>query len=329
MAQPFLDLRDVRSIFEGVGRGGSPEGVGTERFDGDADGLGVVHHDVPVDGVRRQSALQLSIRPIDRPEQRAFPILSVSNGIEIVLDQAEGLRMHGQVAELSAFSVDREGHYAPALHEVLDLEGSKFCAAQTVVEEKSQDSPVAFPLQGGRVRSAEELACLVVGDGRCLAFVGTFGWPLDTMDRVDGDGVLLAEVVEEVGERGELPANRGRGEGLLFEGFSPGNDVGPVHHPELGELLDAHELHELADVVSVGPAGVRVGDVGEPLCFGRNVGEPLELRPGEHPFLRWLRGKGRDPNWFGAIGGSRKLGRRRQGDAGMAENLRHRGEVCR
>jgi hypothetical protein len=105
------------------------------------------------------------------------------------------------------------------LDEVLDLQGAQFGPAQAVVEENGEDGPVALALERLGVRSTEELAGLVVGDGRCLALVGPFGGPLHPVDRVDGDGVLLAEVIEEVGERGELPANRRRGEGLLFESF--------------------------------------------------------------------------------------------------------------
>ena len=289
MAQPFLDLRDVCPVFEGVGCRRGAKGVGSEGFHGNADGLGVVHHDVPVDRVAGEGLFEVPVGATDRSEEGSLGVIPVSGGIEVVLDEAKGPRVDGRVAELPALSMHGECHDAPALDKVLHLEGAEFRSAQAVVEKDGEDGSVAFPLEGRRVRSVEELAGLVVGNRRGLAFVGPFGGPLHAVDRVDGDGVLLAEVIEEVGERGELPANRRRGEGLLFEGFPPGDDVGSIHHPELGELLDADELHELADVVPVGASRVGVRDVREPLRLGRNVGEPLKLSPGEHPFLGCLR----------------------------------------
>jgi hypothetical protein len=46
-------------------------------------------------------------------------------------------------------------------------------------------------------------------------------------------------------------------------------------------VLDANELHELPNIVPVGSAGVGIGDVGEPLSLGGNVGEALKLGLGD------------------------------------------------
>jgi len=112
------------------------------------------------------------------------------------------------------------------------------------------------------------------------------------MDRVDDDGVLLAEVIEEVGERGELPADSRRSHLLFLQRFAPGDDVGSGHDTKIGEVLDADELHELPNVVPIGPAGVGVGDVGEPFRLWRDVGQTLELRLGDET-LFWGLARGR------------------------------------
>ncbi len=50
---------------------------------------------------------------------------------------------------------------------------------------------------------------------------------------------------------------------------------------EIGEALNANQLHELPNVIAVGPAGVGVGYVGEPFGLGRHIAEALELRLGD------------------------------------------------
>ena len=204
MPQPFLDLSDISTVFEGVGGRRGTKGVGAEGFHGDADGFGVVHHDVPVDRVAGEGFFEVPVGTPDWSEEGSRVVIPMSRGIEVVLDEAKGPWVDGRVAELSALSMHCECHDAPALDEVLDLEGAEFRPAQAVVEKDGKDGSVAFPLEGRWVRSVEELSGLVVGNRRGLAFVGPFGGPLHAVDRVDGDGVLLAEVIEEVGERGDF-----------------------------------------------------------------------------------------------------------------------------
>lgn len=91
------------------------------------------------------------------------------------------------------------------------------------------------------------------------------------MHGVDDDGVLFAEVIEEVRQCGELSTNRCGGHALALQRFTPCDDVRSSDDSEVGEVLDADEPHELPNVVAVGPPGMGVGDVGEPLGLGRNV----------------------------------------------------------
>jgi hypothetical protein len=68
--------------------------------------------------------------------------------------------------------------------------------------------------------------------------------PFDALDRIMGDGVPLAEILEQRGDRGEpMPVNC---------------------------LKFAHR-------VLVGAPRVEVGDIGEPFDLGRHVGQPVEL----------------------------------------------------
>ena len=123
----------------------------------------------------------------------------------------------------------------------------------------------------------EQLARLFVGDGRGFALISPFSRPFDAVNGIYNDSVLFAEVLKKVGESGELPANRGRRHALFLQRLTPGDDVGSSDDSEVGEVLDADELHELPNVIAVGPPGIGVGDVGEPFGLRWHVAEALEL----------------------------------------------------
>jgi len=152
MAQPFLDLRDVGPVFEGVSGCRRSERVGAKGLDADADGFRVVHHHVPVHRIAGQGFLQVSIGSSHRPEKGAFGVGTVPGGVEVVLDQGESFGMHGGVAELPTLAVDGKGHDSSALNEMLDLESAEFCPAQAVVEENGENGAVPFALERGGVR---------------------------------------------------------------------------------------------------------------------------------------------------------------------------------
>ena len=197
------------------------------------------------------------------------------------MDQGQGLGMNRWVAEFPTLTMDGERHDAPALHEVFNFQGAEFSATQTVVEEDGENGSVPLALERGGVGGIEQLASLFVGDGRGFAFIGPFSRPFDAVNGIDNDSVLFAEVIEEVGQRGEFPANRGRRHTLFLQRLAPGDDVGSSDDSEVGEVLDANELHELPDVIAVGPPGVGVGDVGEPFGLRRHIAEALELGLGD------------------------------------------------
>jgi hypothetical protein len=68
-------------------------------------------------------------------------------------------------------------------------------------------------------------------------------------------GVLLAEIFEQRGERRELAADGGAGEGADLEGLAPGDDVGAGDQADLAGGGEAGEAQEVGEVDPVGPAG--------------------------------------------------------------------------
>lgn len=77
MAQPLLDLSNVGTVFEGIGRCGGAKRVGTKGLDTDAYGLRVVHHHVAIHRIAGESLLDLSIGPADGTEERTFGVGSM------------------------------------------------------------------------------------------------------------------------------------------------------------------------------------------------------------------------------------------------------------
>ena len=68
--------------------------------------------------------------------------------------------------------------------------------------------------------------------------------------------------------------------------------MGAGHVAELLRLAQAGEGHEVLDVLLVGPAGVRVGEVGEPFDLRGDVRQGLELGGGERVTGRRCRALG-------------------------------------
>ena len=135
----------------------------------------------------------------------------------------------------------------------------------------------------GRV---EQLARLMIAERRRLAFAAFRSRPLDAFDRVMGDGVFLAQIFEQRGQRGEPVPDGAAAESAAGQVVAPGDDVRAGHGAEFLRAIDAGEAHEILDRVFVDPARVRVAEIGEPLDLGRHVGQAVELGGGEQPGRR-------------------------------------------
>src|SRR5216683_1060372 len=102
-------------------------------------------------------------------------------------------------------------HSLTALH-VLYAQAAEFLAAYAVVEQGGQDSAIADALEGVVGRRIEQLAGLGITECRRAAFVVVGHWPLDAVDRIAGDRVVLAEIIEQRRQRRELATDAGRRE---------------------------------------------------------------------------------------------------------------------
>lgn len=140
--------------------------------------------------------------------------------------QLQCCRVDWKVANFAAFTPDSHARSGTVgLRKVLHLQSGEFFTSQSMVEEDRKNRPVPLAFERVRQRSLQKLARLGIGEGRCFSNLGLNPRAFDTFHRIVGDGVLMAQIFKQGGEGGELSANGGAGELLLFQIGAPGQDV--------------------------------------------------------------------------------------------------------
>ena len=150
------------------------------------------------------------------------------------------------------------------------------------MQQRREDGPIPLPLEGLGLGETQEGARLRICDRRRLPLIALDLRPLDPLHRIVRHSIGLAQVLEDRGERGELPPDRRPGELPPPQVLAPCNDMRPRHAPKLLCLHDPHEPHELVEVSPVRTPCPRVVDVGKPLDLRRHRPELLKLPRGEH-----------------------------------------------
>ena len=148
-----------------------------------------------------------------------------------------GAGMQRQIPRLAAFAGHLEMRHAFArVLRVLHLELAQLLAPQRVEQQRREDGAVALALDGVGLRRGQQLARLVIAERRRLAFAAFRLRPLHAFDRVVGDGVALAEIFEQRGQRREPVADRaaaaGRA-GSAHQVVAPGDDMRARHRREI------------------------------------------------------------------------------------------------
>ena len=188
-----------------------------------------------------------------------------------------------------SFSASEMRHAFPCVPKIPDLELAQLLAPQRVKEQRRENGAIPLALDCLFLRRIKELARLVVAKGGGLAFAALGLRPFDALDRVMGDGVLVAEILEQRGERRQPVADGAAAKAAPHKVVAPGDDVGARHGAKFLRPGDAGEAHEIPHRVFVGAAGARVAEIGEPLDLGRHVGQAVVgvgERRGPRPFHR-------------------------------------------
>lgn len=102
MAEPLLNLRNVRLVLQGVGGGCGSEGMGAEAFHVDPARDAVAFDDVPVDARLMQVLLQFSCGVVpDGLKERVPGAVAVAGVIEVIVDELARGRVKVNEANLS------------------------------------------------------------------------------------------------------------------------------------------------------------------------------------------------------------------------------------
>ena len=147
---------------------------------------------------------------------------------------------------------------------------------------RGENGAIALALDRVVLRRIEELARLVIAERRRLAFAALGLRPLDAFDRIMGDGVLVAQILEQRRQRREPVPDRAAAKPAPRQVVAPGDDVGARHRAKFLRPDDAGEAHEIPHRVFVSAAGARVAEIGEPLDLGRHVRQPMKLGGRQH-----------------------------------------------
>jgi hypothetical protein len=103
------------------------------------------------------------------------------------------------------------------------------------------------------------------------------GRPLYAVYRIAEDGIALAEIIEQRGKCRQLAADTGGSEAPGLHVLAPRDDMSARNCPYCAVVFQVSEGDEFRDIDLIGPSRFRIGDVGEPLQLGRNIGEAGEL----------------------------------------------------
>ncbi|RML79738.1 hypothetical protein ALQ89_200072 [Pseudomonas amygdali pv. tabaci] len=118
--------------------------------------------------------------------------------------------------------------YASTVLQVDGLQLRRFLTTQAVVKQQGQNCPVAQTFERFSVWSIEQLLGLVVTEGRCPAFIALNPRPFDAVDGITSrDRVVLQQVTEEAGQRGQFAPDGGPRQAALFQIGAPGQYVRP------------------------------------------------------------------------------------------------------
>jgi hypothetical protein len=130
-------------------------------------------------------------------------------------------------------------HAFARMPEILDLQLAQLLAAQRVEQQRRKDRAVALALDRVFLRRCEQLARLMIADRRRLAFAAFGPRPLDALDRIVGDGVLLAQIFEQRGERRQPAPDRRAAQPAPAQLVAPGDQLRARHGAEFLRTPDA------------------------------------------------------------------------------------------
>ena len=92
-----------------------------------------------------------------------------------------------------------------------------------------------------------------------------------------GNGIVLQEMIEQAGQRGQFAPDRGPGQAPSFQLGTPCQYMCASNSTELIGAGEADKAAEVFQVILIGTSGTWVVDIGKPLDCSWHTGQLLEL----------------------------------------------------
>ena len=211
--------------------------------------------------------------------------VAMSSPIQILLDRALRGRVDGNETDLVALAHDAKMQDTLAAVQVLDPEAAELLAADAVIEQGGENGAVTHPLERFGGRRVKQFASLTVAKRRGGTFVAIGHRALDTIDRIAGNGIALAKVIEQRRQCRELAPDRGGLQCAPFHVAAPVDDMGSDNRAQFAVIVQSGIGNKLAHIGFVGALGFAIGDIGQPFLLGRHIGQALELLARQRLFL--------------------------------------------
>src|SRR4051794_15113434 len=173
--------------------------------------------------------------------------------------------MQRHITGLATFAGHFEMRHAFArVPEVPNLELAQFFAAQRMEQQRRENGAVALAADAVVGWRVEQLARLMIAKGWRLAFAAFRLRALDAFDRVMRDGVLLAQIFEQRGNRREPVPDRAAAKPAPHQVVAPGDEMRARDGAEFLWPYDAGKAHEVLYRVLIDAARVRIAEIGKP-----------------------------------------------------------------
>ncbi len=194
MAQPLLDLGNVRLVVERVGGGRRPQSMSSDF----KPQLRRVVPDQFINAIRRNRFFLTAVMGIAQRTEEGTLVTAVMPGlVQVVLDQIASDAVKRNVSRLLTFPRDAQMPDAAAfVQEIPDGEFAKFFAPERMVKQGCEDGPIPNAFERFLGWRDEQFARLMIGKRRRFTLVRFGPWTLHAFDGVVRDCILVTEILE-------------------------------------------------------------------------------------------------------------------------------------
>ena len=196
VADASLDGLDGTLLFQGLSDKSRPGGVRPDPFG--QFGFFCIPHKKVVHLLPGQRIVRLSVWLLfSRQYQRGFPLVFVSEGLQIFFENNLQLLMNSQAISFSALDQKIQNKVTAVFIKIFDLERTHLADPAARVKENVEDRLVAQPLEFFGSRGVEHFSHLLRSDDRSFDLAAVHMWPPDSGGRISFRHLPFAQMLED------------------------------------------------------------------------------------------------------------------------------------